>query len=260
MNIFILTDLEGIAGVTDIEYMDRASGKYAKARVYLSQSIDLTVKTCFECGADNVYYLDGHGGGGNVHEDMIDPRAIKCSIADWQKLLRDGKIDCQLEIGSHARAGTLGGFLDHTLTSKAWFCHRINGIEMSEQSLHALLCGKYNVPVVGCTGDETVCRQVKEYIPEIVTGSVKTASCRNSAADYDNADEILTDTVKKALENYRNVSLYKLQEPLTIELTYYRSDMCDEAYAGCGEDVERVDARTLRKTVSELKTYEQLKF
>ena len=99
MNVFLLTDLEGISGVTDIEFMNRNGEKYEKARMFLSKSINLAVKTAFESGADRVYYLDGHGGGGNVFEELIDPRAQKCSIDEWQQLLREGKIDCQIELG-----------------------------------------------------------------------------------------------------------------------------------------------------------------
>ena len=260
MNVFILTDLEGIAGVTDIDFMDRATEKYALARTLLSKSIDLTVKTAFESSADNVYYLDGHGGGGNVIEDMIDSRAQKCSIAEWQALLREGKIDCQIELGSHARAGTIGGFLDHTLTSKEWFCHKVNGREMSELSMHAILCASYGVPIVACIGDETACAQAKEYIPEIFTGALKKADCRNRCVTYENCDSILVNTVKTALENYKSVPIYKVKEPLTVELTYYRTDMCEKALARSGSDVKRIDARTLQKTVEKMTKYEDLKF
>ena len=36
MNVFLLTDLEGIAGVDDIEYMDRSGEKYARALLVTS--------------------------------------------------------------------------------------------------------------------------------------------------------------------------------------------------------------------------------
>ena len=260
MNVFILTDLEGIGGVTDIDFMDRTTEKYALAQTLLSKSIDLAVKTAFESGAECVYYLDGHGGGGNAIEDMIDSRAKKCSIAEWQELLREGKIDCQIELGSHARAGTIGGFLDHTLTSKQWFCHKVNGREMSELSMHALLCGSYGVPVVACIGDETACAQAKEYIPNIFTGALKKADRRNFCVTYENSDSILVNTVKTALENYKSVPIYKEEEPLTVELTYYRTDMCENALAHCGSEVRRIDARTLQKTVEKMTKYEDLKF
>ena len=260
MNVFLLTDLEGISGVTDIEFMNRNGEKYEKARMFLSKSINLAVKTAFESGADRVYYLDGHGGGGNVFEELIDPRAQKCSIDEWQQLLREGKIDCQIELGSHARAGTIGGFLDHTLSSEEWFCLKVNGREMSEIALHALLCGAYGVPVVGCIGDEAVCRQVKEYIPEIHVGAVKIAEKRNFATMYDNADEILVKTVGEALKHYKSVPLYQIEGPLTVELTFYRTDFCEKVLARCGDEVRRVDARTLQRTVEKIVRYEDLRF
>lgn len=260
MNVFIITDLEGIAGVTDIEFMDRTGKKYALARKLLSHSIDLAVKTCFHAGADHVYYLDGHGGGGNVHEEMIDSRAQKCDICTWQELLSSGRIDCQIELGAHARAGTIGGFLDHTLSSKSHFCRKINGVEMSELSMHALVSSTYGVPIAACIGDEAACRQAREYIPNIYTGAVKLATVRNFATDYENADEILVDTVRSTLKNYKSVSLYRLSEPAVLELTFYRTDMCESMLAKQGGDVERVDARTLRKTVEKFRHYNDLKF
>lgn len=260
MNLFLLTDLEGISRVTDIEFMDRSSEKYQQARAFLSQDINLAVKTAFESGADAVYYLDGHGHGGNVIEEWIDPRAQKCSVAGWQQLLREGRIDCQIDLGSHARAGTVGGFLDHTFSSTKWFCHKINGIEMSELSFHALLCGAYGVPMVACIGDEAACRQAKEYIPDIYVGAVKIAEKRNHATPYENADAVLVRTVREALKNYQRVSLYRVDEPMTAELTFYRTDFCEEALARCGNDVRRIDARTLQRIIPKFVRYDDLKF
>ncbi len=128
MNVFIFTDLEGISGVTDIDFMDKSDEKYGLACALLCKSINLAVSACIDAGADKVYYIDGHAGGGNVHEDAIDKRAKKCSLSDWETLVASGNIDCQIELGSHARAGTIGGFLDHTVNSKQWFCHSVNGI------------------------------------------------------------------------------------------------------------------------------------
>lgn len=260
MNVFILTDLEGIPYVDDIECMDRGTDKYLDACRYLTDALNLTIKTCFENGADNVYYLDGHAGGGNVNPDDVDSRSKKCSIDKWQNLLQNGMIDCQIELGSHARAGTLYGFLDHTLTSKEWFSHKVNTIEMSELSLHALLCSQYSVPIIACIGDETACEQAKEYIPNIYTGAVKKAEKRNVSQTYENSDDIIVNTIKKALENYNGVSLFNTHFPASIELTFYRTDMCDEVYEKAHNNVERVNARTLRKTIEKLSFYEDLKF
>ena len=260
MNVFVLTDFEGIPGVTDIDFMDRDGEKYKLGCRYLENSINLVTQTCLDFGAENVFYLDGHGGGGNVKEENIHRAACRCSIADLEDLLQSGSIDCVIELGSHARAGTIGGFLDHTISSKQWFSHRVGGLEMSELSLHALLCGAYGVPVVACIGDETACRQAREYIPEIRTGAVKSAETRNLAHPYENTDEIITGTVRSALESYKSIPPYKVELPTTVELTFYRTDFCEKVLAKCGPEVERVDARTLRKQVTGIKKYRDLKF
>ena len=260
MNVFILTDLEGIPRVESIECMERGTQKYKDACDYLTDSLDLAVKTCFACGAENVYYLDGHGGGGNINVDEVDPRAVKCSIQEWQILLKSGRLDCQIELGAHTRAGTLGGFLDHTVTSKEWFSHKVNGREMSELSLHALLCTQYGVPVIACIGDEAACDQAKEYIPNIHTGAVKKASRRNDAKTYENADAIIVHTIEEALADREKVAFFHTDFPAVVELTFYRTDMCDDVYEKADEHVERADARTLRKTIEMLSCYEDLKF
>lgn len=260
MNVFVLTDFEGIPGVTDIDFMDRDGEKYKLGCRYLENSINLVTQTCLDFGAEKVFYLDGHGGGGNVSHDNIHPSAQCCSFDELEALLRSGSIDCVIELGSHARAGTIGGFLDHTVSSKKWFSHRVGGLEMSELSLHALLCGAYGVPVVACIGDETACRQAREYIPEIKTGAVKSAETRNLAHPYENTDEIIVDTVRSALESYKSIPPYKGELPTTVELTFYRTDFCEKVLAKCGPEVERVDARTLRKQVTGIKKYRDLKF
>lgn len=260
MNVLIISDLEGIAGVTDIEFVDMTNEKYKRGCRLLEHSINLTVDAALSAGASTVYYLDGHAGGSNVRTEAIDPRAKACTVDGWHELLQAGELDAIIELGAHARAGTVGGFLDHTNSSREWFAHRVNGVEMSELSLHALLCSAYGVPTVACIGDEAACRQAQEYIPEIATGAVKHAARRNLATDYENADEILTDAVRLGISGIKEIPLYRTAMPATVELTYYRTDMCESALDNCTDEVTRVDARTLRKTVQKITRYADLKF
>ena len=62
MRIFLLTDLEGIAGVDNIEQMDQAKDTYRNTCEMLEHSINLAVAACYDSGAEQVYYMDGHGG------------------------------------------------------------------------------------------------------------------------------------------------------------------------------------------------------
>ena len=260
MNVFLLTDLEGIPGVTMIDQMERGTPANVEAKRLLGKWINKTAAFCRKYGAKTIYYLDGHAGGGNVFEEEIDPSLIKCSILDWQELLKNQKIDCQIELGAHARAGTIGGFLDHTVSSKAWFRYTLNGREYSELAIHAALCGAYNVPIVACIGDTAACEQAKEYISEIITAPVKKASCRNLCKDDPNAEETVEKAVADALANFRSIPPFKAPLPATIELTFYRTDMCEKELARSTCNPIRIDARTLQKTITKIETYNDLKF
>ena len=264
MNVYILTDLEGIPGVTSIDDMERGTERYFHACRMLEKTVNWVVETCVENGAETIYYRDGHGGGGNINPENIDPRAVKIDIEDWNKLMPEGKIDCVLYVGAHARAGTLGGFLDHTFKSKVIFDFSLNGESASELSYIAALHGAFDVPCALCVGDTVACRQAKEYIPEIRTAIVKHATQRNSCQDLPNPEQIIKEAVADALKNYRNIPPYKLSLPITIQQTTYRSDMTDEIYAriianGNPKNVERVDARTLRRIATEINSYWDLR-
>ena len=57
--------------------------------------------------------------------------------------------------------------------------------------------------------------------------------------------------MSKAVRGTDRFSPWKPDLPATLELTYYRSDYADDAVAR-GIDVERVDARTVRRTIQSL--------
>ena len=57
-----------------------------------------------------------------------------------------------------------------------------------------------------------------------------------------------------------HIKPFDLGLPATVELTFYRTDMCEEALAHCGDDVIRLNARTLQRKVDRITRYEELKF
>lgn len=261
MNIFVITDLEGVWGVTSIDYMEKDSELYNKACDYLTDELLFVGKEFRKNGADVIYYLDGHGGyGTNIRTERLPDYMVKKDIDGWVEFLKEGKIDFQIDLGSHARAGTIGGFLDHTFNSKENFSYKINGIEQSELSVHALIAGIYNVPSVLCIGDKAATEQAKEYIPEIIGVPVKEAEIRNECVLYDDYKERISKGVSEAVKIYKTVKPYTLEKPYEIELTYYRTDMCEKALSKSRGNVIRKDARTLVKNVDKINAYWDLKY
>ena len=267
MNVLITTDIEGIPGITTMESIFKSTDEgvsYGKSCRKLENALNWVIETCIENGADDIYYIDGHGGGGNIIEENINPRAVRINLEEQAKLLKAGKIDCNIELGAHARAGTLGGFLDHTFNSSVIFDYQINGKSCNELSLQATLYGNFNVPTILCVGDVVACEQAKEYIPEIRTAPVKKGTERNVCEELPNAEQVVREATADALVNYKNIPPYKPGYPITIQQTTYRTDMTDRIYAAMrakGDTaVERLDARTLRKTVTEINNYFDLRF
>ena len=78
MKIYIMTDIEGISGISSSSYVSASKNRpdlIAEGRVLMAGDINACVEGCFQGGATEVIVKDCHGGGFNVTRSMIDPRA-----------------------------------------------------------------------------------------------------------------------------------------------------------------------------------------
>ena len=86
MHVIIVTDLEGISGVDSIEMIPEKNEGYRRACEYLMADTNAAVDGAFLGGATKVTVLDGHGGGRNFIDGMLDPRA---EIISAEKFCRE---------------------------------------------------------------------------------------------------------------------------------------------------------------------------
>ena len=193
MKILLMTDLEGISGVNTIEKVsDEGTPGHRFALERLMLDVNAAVDGAFRGGATDVYVKDGHGGGNNFIKEMLDPRAIQIpDSVGWQKLIRNGEIDAYMEVGAHAMAGTINGFLDHTQSSKNWHNYIVNGRKSGEIAQGAIFAGAFDVPFVMVSGDEAACVEAKALLGDIECAVVKYGIGRNNArlVDLDEALE-----------------------------------------------------------------------
>ncbi len=258
MTVYIITDLEGASGVDRIEQVSEEGSeghRYAKQR--LTADLNAAIAGCFDGGADKIWVFDGHGSGGLVYEE-IDKRALMPEDRfKWDEIIINGGIDLFMEVGAHAMAGTQNGFLDHTQNSRQWYNYYVNGRKMGETGQLALLAGAYNIPFCMLAGDEAACVEAKALLGDIETAVVKYGVGRNRAKlePLEVAERRIYDAAKKATERAfaGEFKPYRPIMPLDIKLELYRSDFCDEKADRPG--VERLDARTLRKVVTNIVRY-----
>lgn len=253
MHICLMTDLEGVSGVDREEQMRGDGYRFACER--LMADVNAAVAGAFEGGATAVSVIDGHGSGDNFLLERLSPRARRLSIAQWQEATARGDFDGYMEVGCHAMAGTLDAFLDHTQSSVRIFAYTYNGVMGGEIAQGALYMGAFGVPMVMVSGDEAACREARELLGDIAAAPVKTGVGRNRAdcLPLAQAEARIRAAAARGVGRIARTPPCRATLPLEVRVTFTRSDYADAAAAAGG--VERLDARTVRKTVAAIGSY-----
>lgn len=262
MTVVLMTDLEGISGVNDISMIADEEGEgYRYACERLIADSNAAISGCFDGGADRVLVIDGHGSATNMDASKLDPRAEKVSIAQWIEETRAGKVDLFMEIGAHAKPGTLNGFLDHVQSSAKWFEYTINGKSCGELAQGALFMGAFGVPFVMVSGDEAACAEAQALLGTVECAVVKEGIGRNRADCLENetAEKRIYAAAREAMKLYGVAKPYTLPMPLDIRLTHMRTDYCDDTMQRHPE-FTRLDARTAQRIVEKIESYSDLLF
>jgi len=254
MKIYILADMEGISGVRMIEQAMMDHPKHPAACELMMQDINVAVDAAFDAGATHVVACDTHGGGGQVQVCRMDSRAVyETPNACVMMPALDESFAGVILLGHHARAGTLNGFLDHTMSSASWFEYRINDQVVGEIGIEAAWAGHFNVPVIAVTGDAAAASEAKELLGDVECAVVKWGIGRNRARclSLPAAHGRIREAVGNAVRTVERFKPWKPSLPATIRLTYCRQDMAEGSAAR--PEVLRVDARTVQRTISSMK-------
>jgi len=261
MKIYIMTDMEGASGIRYMTECQVDGPMYGPSRKYLIGDVNAAVAGCFDGGADEVLVNDGHGGGRTLDIEKMDPRASYETEGGGGHSLPglDETFDGLMVVGGHAMAGTSNAFLDHTQSSLSWHDYYINGEKYGEIGQWTAVAGHFNVPLLFACGDRAACEEVERQFPGARTVAVKEAISRNTARltlSPERAHQAIQEGVREALALVGTLKPWKLEPPIEIALTFNRSDYADHVAHRPG--VERVDARTVKKTVQH--GYEVLSF
>ena len=207
MNIYILTDLEGISGVYCREQVDPRLRRFDEGRRFLTREVNICAEACRDAGADRVYVRDGHGGSESLIWDMLSP-AVDLAVCGLTGGIRyQGIEDCDAVIllGYHAMAGTPSAILEHTMSSERVQNYWLNDKRIGEVALDAAILTEYGKPIIMVTGDDAVCREAKEFLPSVTAVEVKKAAyCYGGALlSPALAEKRIRDGVFTAIDNFK---------------------------------------------------------
>ena len=223
MNVYIQTDIEGIAGW--ISHEDRETQTIEnydhRQRMYrlLTRQVNAAVLAAKEAGAEYILVNDSHGSGYNIiFEELDECCEINHGRGDyfpaWLPVLDEG-FDALVLIGMHAMADEIGAICPHSK-------YEINGgeIYMSEASMAAALAGDLGIPSVFVSGDQIITGEVSDKILGIEKAIVKHAYGPNCCRSVQptRACKMIFDGVKSGLQRIAEIQPYKPKGPFTLNL------------------------------------------
>ena len=234
MRVMIISDMEGVAGITKWEQVSGGESLYEEGRRLYTEEINAAVRGSFAAGATDVVVMDCHGAGkgwtfNSLLPELLDARCewvVQRSWTEYTRALEDG-CDAALFVAMHAKAGTADGVLCHTVSGTEWRELKFNGVSVGETGINAALCGTWGCPVVLVTGDDAVCAEARGLLGEgLVTASVKQGLGRFSARHIspERARALIEASSRKALEQPRSVEPYEPGRPCEIEVEFASPD------------------------------------
>lgn len=192
IKIFIMTDMEGCAGILNHDDWVLPAGRwYEKGMKILTEEVNAVVDGLIEGGAAEFLVADGHGAGG-IDPLLLHPRAmLQRGWTGPYPFGLDSSFDGIAFVGGHAKAGTPFSHITHT----EWF-NRIdivvNGISVGEYGKIALCGLELGVPCIFAGGEEAFAREAETLTPGVMTVSVK------RGVKEDGLDHLTTDEYRAA--------------------------------------------------------------
>lgn len=251
MKIWISLDMEGVAGIVDWEQCRPGSPGYAIGCELLQAEVNAAIEGALEGGATVIVLNDSHGRMAN-----LDPRRIAGNaryISGRHKPLYmmqglDSSFDAIFFVGYHGSISGRPSTLSHTYNPEVFARATLDGREVGESGINALVAEHYGVPIALVTGDQVTWSETEPYASGAEHVITKESITRG-AADSLHPDEscrLIKNAATRAVRRVadRSVPLPGIGRPATLELDLGTADLAEVATWVGG--VERSNDRQIR--------------
>jgi D-amino peptidase len=230
MKVFVVSDLEGVSGITKGGQTTGGAPMFDESRRLYTEEINAAVRGAKSAGATEIVVMDCHGAGAEWDFNSLIPElldeacdfVVQDSWTEYTSFLESG-VDAALFVGMHAMAGTRLGVMNHTVSGQAWQNLWFNGLLVGETGINAALCGTWGCPVVLVTGDHAACEEATELLgPSLVTVPVKQGLGAQSARNIAplRARSLIEEGARRALADITAVEPYLPGSPCEIQVEY----------------------------------------
>jgi len=246
MKIYIITDLEGPAGVSRWDQTrDVDAASKAVCMELLTREVNACVDGILDADPDaDVTVWDGHGSGG-LDVLLFHPRAKLIARGPIRAPYHlDETYDALFFVGQHAMAGTPEAPLCHTYSSTTVEYYKLNGVLVGEIGCRAVMAGTMGVPTCFIAGDDKAIAEAQALVPGIVGAVVKWGLATELAIHLSpvGAREAIRAQAAEAVAKIPDIEPVRMDPPYEFEARVY--DGVDiGGYLRMGG--EALDARTV---------------
>lgn len=220
MRFLIMTDIEGVTGVTTYPQAENSQ----LGRDMLMHDLLAVIDGIRADEHHDIVVYDMHTDGRNVDMTQLpDDVTVVMGKPILGECYRGvgPEFDGLILVGLHAMRHTQSALLDHSYLIQ-YDAIRLNGKTVGEIGVEAALAGEQGIPLVCVCGDDKGCREAEALVPGVVTGVVKESLGHFEAVCYPPAKtrEILYHAGREAARKASVIAPLKTPMPAKFEIEY----------------------------------------
>jgi D-amino peptidase len=262
MNVYVVCDLEGVAGVVDFKKQCMEEGAYYQQAIRMAAlELNALVDGALEGGATEVYAWPGHGAfPGGIDVEHLHPECrLVMHAGDAGPAGYDESFDAMFLHGLHGMAGS-DGVLAHSFMpfiENIW----LNDLKIGEIAMNMAVFGVHGVPTVFVSGDQAAADEARALVPGVEAAVVKwgleekeklgALSVRKAVSlSPTKAQDVIREAARLAMTKIGSVEPFRLDPPYTMRVEY-----TDEKYAELAlrdPGVKRIGETTTNQTRNSL--------
>jgi D-amino peptidase len=260
LKIYVVCDLEGVAGVVDHRQQcewDAARGWYApyldQARRLATLELNALVEGALEGGATEIVAWDGHGNfPGGLDIELLHPACkLVMGAGDGGPEGLDSSFAALFQLGLHAMVGTPRAVLAHSFYG-GLTGYQVNDQLVGEIWMNCYTAGLSGVPCVFVSGDRAAAAEAADLIPGIETAIVKEGLAEEAGGlavlparslAPEAARQVIRAAAHRAMAKIGVVAPFRLTRPFHLKARFTQQDTA-EAYAK-RPNVVRLDLYTV---------------
>jgi len=260
MKIYVVCDLEGVAGVINHRQQcqwdlsrEWFGHYYEQARCLATEELNALVEGALKGGATEIVAWDGHGSfPGGLDVELLHPECkLVMGAGDGGPQGLDSSFDALFQCGLHAMAGSKRAVLAHS------FCGNIvnywvNEVPVGEIWMNCYTAGEQGVPFVFLSGDRAAVEEARTIVPDVEAAIVKEGLSSEavglSAAPAiflspQKARTVIREAAVKAMTKIGKIEPYYVEPPYTLRIQFSESRFAGQSAARPGAN--RVNATTV---------------